>query len=311
MSKKKKKKKNNNNSNKVHINANTKKNVNIKDNKEINKEVEPKNVDKTINLKKDNKAKVNKCEKEADTKANTNGETEISVNVESNNTVDTKEVDLNKSDKTTTLENSTEKTMVNKSEKEANISNSNKEESNKGNTSNNSSNNFFKKHKYSIITTVAVISTAALSTLVCYNHYTSKLSKIYQENMESVETNSKLSTLGEKLIKKDLLSPDLVYNIDVEYDYKFESFKNTIMDHFAITSSSTDNLQEVFVVQSTDPNLAYKEFEKYKDTLISNKNKNNEQIVEDIKLDMVGNYVYFIAAKNSTKIEKALLDELK
>lgn len=314
MSKKKKKNKKNNASNKVHIKTDTNKNVNVKgNNTQANKEVEPKKVDSSTNLENNKEAQVNKHEKEVETNINASEETKINVIIECDNTQANKEVELNEADKATDLEKSYDKTQVNKTEKEneSNRSDENKESSIKSNTSNNAINNFFKKHKYSIITTVAMISTAALSTLVCYNHYTSKLSKIYQDNIESAEANSKLSKLGEKLIKKDSLNPDLVYNIDVEYDYKFESFKDTIMDHFAITSSSMDNLQEVFVVQSTDPNLVYKEFGKYKDTLISNKNKNNEQIVEDIKLDKVGNYVYFIAAKNSTKIEKSLLDEIK
>ena len=172
----------------------------------------------------------------------------------------------------------------------------------------NSYNKLNLKTKFILTGLISALGATATTSVVCTNYYNKKYSIETQES-SSYEENS-LSSLGKALEEKNILSIKPIYTIDPMYDYRFENIKDYIINSHIITSSSTQKLQEVYIIETSDTEIVYAELEKCKASMEENKNDDTEKALSKAILNKKGNYVYLIVSDNAPKIEKYILKHL-
>lgn len=113
-----------------------------------------------------------------------------------------------------------------------------------------------------------------------------------------------------------LLSVQPTAEMDAKESYVFESVKDKIIEGFVIQAMINVKLQDVFVIKTDDTEAVMKAIEDYKTSALQlfadgYGGEENASSVANAKLEVVGNYVYFIAAPNVEAIEVKILEMIK
>ena len=114
----------------------------------------------------------------------------------------------------------------------------------------------------------------------------------------------------------ELMNEQSVGVTDPKEHYIFEEVKDSIEDGFMIQAMMNVKLNDVFVVKTSNPDVIKEKIEDYKTNNLKMfgdgyGGEDNITAVANAKLDQVGDYVYFIATKNSDEVEAKLLEQLK
>ena len=94
-----------------------------------------------------------------------------------------------------------------------------------------------------------------------------------------------VSDIKSAINNETLLPIQPIFDIDAKEFYVFENVKDDIKEGFVLQAMINVKLQDVFVVKTDN--------------------------VEKVKLESVGDYVYFIATNNAKDIESKILEMIK
>lgn len=114
---------------------------------------------------------------------------------------------------------------------------------------------------------------------------------------------------------EELLKIQPVGVLEAKESYVFESVKDKIEEGFVIQAMINVKLQDVFVVKTKDPEAVKKAIEEYKTNSLrlfadGYGGEENAKAVEESKLEIKGDYVYFIATPNVDEIEEKILEKI-
>lgn len=122
----------------------------------------------------------------------------------------------------------------------------------------------------------------------------------------------------EKAIDNDTLLPLNHQGIDAKESYIFENVKDVITEGFVNQALMNVQLQDVFVIKTTDVEKVKSAIEDYKNNALElfaggYGGEGNATAVADSILESKGNYVYFIATSDSDAkdVEAKILEAIK
>lgn len=103
--------------------------------------------------------------------------------------------------------------------------------------------------------------------------------------------------------------------IDAKEHWIFRTQVNSIVEGFVSHSKTSDKLQDVIVVKTSDIKSTIDSIEKYKSECLELYSKgfwgkDSESAANNLILNTKDDYVYFIATENSSDIEKKILKAL-
>ena len=153
-----------------------------------------------------------------------------------------------------------------------------------------------------------------ISSLITYN--LTKPAHINTDTIITTTTEVDISSIMSKLENNKLIKINPTYSLDYSFDSTFDNIKEEALAIETRVLNSKENLQEIFIIQSTNPKNIELELKMYKESLVelykSKSDKKEElNIAKNIIIDSYNDITYFIAAKNGKDIKNFIETELK